>query len=125
MDAGAGAGAGAEVRIVDAGVTQGAGGVKTLVYQRIYLGNGRFLFHDDIYAHLHLHRLHKFAVPANSQQVPAVKKTDFLRTVWEFTRPHTIIGSALSVWSIHFFAAASPGPTSFHVSPLPKPAPAT
>lgn len=36
-------------------------------------------------------------------------KKSFPRVVWDFTRPHTIVGSILSVISLHLFAATSPG----------------
>lgn len=42
-------------------------------------------------------------------EVPAVRKMNSLRVVWDFTRPHTIVGSVLSVMSLHLFAAGAPG----------------
>ncbi len=58
--------------------------------------------------------------------IPApAKQKHFLRVVWDFTRPHTIIGSVLSVLSVHLFAAGSAGePPSTPSMPRPSDRPA-
>jgi homogentisate phytyltransferase/homogentisate geranylgeranyltransferase len=38
--------------------------------------------------------------------------------IWEFTRPHTIIGSILSIVSLHLFAASAPGLSVLNLSAL-------
>ena len=38
--------------------------------------------------------------------------------IWEFTRPHTIIGSVLSIVSLHLFAASAPGLSVLNLSAL-------
>ena len=40
------------------------------------------------------------------------------RVVWEFSRPHTIVGSVLSVVSLHLFAATAPGMELLNLSAL-------
>jgi hypothetical protein len=47
--------------------------------------------------------------PATEGVSKALAPKSWLQIVWEFSRPHTIIGSVLSVISLHVFAASAPG----------------
>eukprot|EP00802_Teleaulax_amphioxeia_P008868 Tamp_08879.p1 GENE.Tamp_08879~~Tamp_08879.p1 ORF type:complete len:530 (-),score=73.40 Tamp_08879:672-2027(-) len=49
---------------------------------------------------------------------PAVVQKNWLQVLWDFSRPHTIVGSVLSVVSLHLFAATAPGATLLNLSAL-------
>ena len=42
----------------------------------------------------------------------------WFRVIWDFSRPHTIIGSVLSVLSLHLFAVMAPGAAAVNLSAL-------
>jgi len=46
----------------------------------------------------------------------ALPHKNFARVIWDFSRPHTIIGSVLSVISLHLFAITAPGTTMLNLS---------
>jgi len=51
-------------------------------------------------------------------EVAIQPKKNFLLVLWEFSRPHTIIGSVLSIVSLHLFAASAPGLSAINLSAL-------
>lgn len=51
-------------------------------------------------------------------EVPARAPKNWALVLWEFSRPHTIVGSVLSVISLHLFAAAAPGAAVMNLSAL-------
>eukprot|EP00960_Hanusia_phi_P052021 761195-Hanusia_phi.AAC.3 len=55
-------------------------------------------------------------VSPDLQKSSPTRKKSFLRVVWDFTRPHTIIGSILSVVSLHLFALTVPGLNAINLS---------
>jgi 4-hydroxybenzoate polyprenyltransferase len=55
---------------------------------------------------------------AASVSADARESKGWARIVWDFSRPHTIIGSVLSVVSLHFFAAMAPGAAVMNLSAL-------
>lgn len=52
---------------------------------------------------------------ASARELP---QKSWARIVWEFSRPHTIIGSVLSIVSLHLFAATAPGAAVINISAL-------
>ena len=60
------------------------------------------------------------ATQAAPPQQPEVAKTPLLQAMWSFTRPHTLIGSALSIPALHIFAAPAGSAVvqSSHLLPL-------
>lgn len=61
----------------------------------------------------------RFSMKAHSQRSPSpVRKTDHLATtIWKFSRPHTLIGTAISIPSIYVYAAP-PGVSVFNLRVL-------
>jgi len=49
---------------------------------------------------------------------PALPYKNWAQIVWDFSRPHTIIGSVLSVISLHLFAITAPGTAMLNISAL-------
>jgi len=51
-------------------------------------------------------------------EAPARAPKNWALVLWEFSRPHTIVGSVLSVISLHLFAATAPGAAVMNLSAL-------